>query len=192
MIGQPFAPVAISARGRSSHLHEAIAAEAVRLTDADRAWLEHGDATAATADGRPRGGLHMGMTTAIGRSIPRIDGEAKVTGSARFAADHDARGLLHGRPVLALPAHARIERIDRDAALAVPGVVAVLTAADLPITAEGRERLFQPLARSEIAVGRPTRRARGRRDARRRPPTQRSSSSSRRARSRPSSTSTAR
>ncbi|HEX6869329.1 MAG TPA: xanthine dehydrogenase family protein molybdopterin-binding subunit [Candidatus Limnocylindrales bacterium] len=92
----------------------------------------------------------MGLTTAIGRSIPRIDGEAKVTGSARFAADHDARGLLHGRPVLALPAHARIERIDRDAALAVPGVVAVLTAADLPITAEGRERLYQPLARSEI------------------------------------------
>ena len=52
--------------------------------------------------------------------------------------------------MLALPAHARIERIDRDAALAVPGVVAVLTAADLPITGEGRERLYQPLARSEI------------------------------------------
>ena len=92
----------------------------------------------------------MGLTTAIGKSIPRIDGEAKVTGSARFAADHDARGLLHARPVLALPAHARIERIDREAALAVPGVVAVLIASDLPITAEGRDRIFQPLARDEI------------------------------------------
>jgi len=92
----------------------------------------------------------MGLTSAIGRSIPRIDGEAKVTGQARFAADHDARGLLHGRPVLALPAHARIERIDLDAALAVPGVVAILTAADLPITGEGRDRLHEPLARAEI------------------------------------------
>ena len=87
---------------------------------------------------------------AVGRSIPRLDGEAKVTGAARFAADHEARGLLHGRPVLALPAHARIVRIDAEAALAIPGVVAVLTAADLPIATEGRDRLHQPLARSEI------------------------------------------
>ena len=54
----------------------------------------------------------MGLTSAIGRSIPRIDGRAKVTGQARFAADLDVRGLLHVRPVLALPAHALIDRID--------------------------------------------------------------------------------
>ena len=88
----------------------------------------------------------MGLSTALGRPIPRIDGEAKVTGRARFAADHEVRGLLHGRPVLALPAHARIERIETDEALAVPGVVAVLTAADLPIASEGRDRLHEPLA----------------------------------------------
>ncbi|MFL5717039.1 MAG: xanthine dehydrogenase family protein molybdopterin-binding subunit [Chloroflexota bacterium] len=92
----------------------------------------------------------MGLSTALGRPVPRIDGEVKVTGRARFAADHDVRGLLHGRPVLALPAHARIERIDTEEALAVPGVVAVLTAADLPIATEGRDRLHEPLARSEI------------------------------------------
>lgn len=90
------------------------------------------------------------LTSAIGRSIPRIDGEPKVTGRARFAADIGARGLLHARPVLALPAHALIERIDASAALAVPGVVAVLTAADLPIVTEGTDRLHEPLARREI------------------------------------------
>lgn len=90
------------------------------------------------------------LTSAIGRSIPRVDGGPKVTGAARFAADIGARGLLHARPVLALPAHALIERIDSTEALAVPGVVAVLTAADLPIATEGTDRLHEPLARREI------------------------------------------
>ena len=91
---------------------------------------------------------HLG--SAIGRSIPRIDGRPKVTGRARFAADIPTAGLLHGRPVLAIPAHARIERIDVAEALAVPGVIAVLTAADLPIVTEGTDRIHEPLARSEI------------------------------------------
>ena len=90
------------------------------------------------------------LSSAIGRSIPRIDGRPKVTGQVRFAADIDRRGLLHARPVLALPAHAFIDRIDRVAALAVPGVVAILTAADLPIVATGNERMHEPLARHEI------------------------------------------
>ena len=42
-------------------------------------------------------------------------------------------GLLHGRLVLSPYAHASIDRIDTSAALKVPGVVAVLTAADLGI-----------------------------------------------------------
>ena len=90
------------------------------------------------------------LTSAIGRSIPRVDGRPKVVGQARFAADIGTRGLLHARPVLALPAHALIDRIDRTAALAVPGVVAVLTAADLPIVETGNERSHEPLARHEI------------------------------------------
>ena len=90
------------------------------------------------------------LTSAIGRSIPRVDGGPKVTGRARFAADIGARAHLHARPVLALPAHALIERIDVSEALAVPGVVAVLTAADLPIVTDGTDRLHEPLARREI------------------------------------------
>ena len=99
----------------------------------------------AAMDARPDA-----LTSAIGRSIPRVDGRPKVTGQARFAADYEVRGLLHARPVLAMPAHARIERIDVAAALAVPGVVAVLTAADLPIVSEGNDRVHEPLARNEI------------------------------------------
>ncbi len=90
------------------------------------------------------------LTSAIGRSIPRVDGRPKVTGDAHFAADIGVRGLLHARPVLALPAHALIERIDATEALAIPGVVAVLTAADLPLVLEGTDRIHQPLARREI------------------------------------------
>ena len=90
------------------------------------------------------------LTSAIGRSVPRVDGRPKVTGGAQFAADVEIRGLLHARPVLALPAHARIVSIDASAALASPGVVAVLTAADLPIATKGTDRLHEPLAREEI------------------------------------------
>jgi CO/xanthine dehydrogenase Mo-binding subunit len=58
--------------------------------------------------------------------------------------------LLYARLVLSQRAHARILRIDTTAALAMPGVVAVLTAADLPIRAKGTDRLVRPLARGEV------------------------------------------
>src|SRR6266550_3590541 len=93
-----------------------------------------------------QGGRADLLTSAIGRSIPRVDGRPKVTGAARFAADIGVRGLLHARPVLAMPAHAMIDGIDASAALAMPGVVAVLTAADLPIATDGTDRIHQPLA----------------------------------------------
>jgi nicotinate-nucleotide--dimethylbenzimidazole phosphoribosyltransferase len=72
------------------------------------------------------------MGSSIGVPRPRLDGEPKVRGATRFAADLPVPGLLHGRPVLAHEAHARITGIDATAARDVPGVVAVLTAADLP------------------------------------------------------------
>jgi CO/xanthine dehydrogenase Mo-binding subunit len=68
----------------------------------------------------------------IGQSLPRVDGEEKVTGRTLFAGDYELRGLLHARLLLSPYAHARIRRLPRDAALAVPGVVAVLAADDLP------------------------------------------------------------
>jgi len=86
----------------------------------------------------------------IGVARPRLDAPDKVTGATRYAADGHVHGLLHGRLVLSTEAHALIRSIDRDEALAMPGVVAVLIAEDLPITATGCDRTTEPLAHSEV------------------------------------------
>jgi CO/xanthine dehydrogenase Mo-binding subunit len=90
------------------------------------------------------------MSELIGVARPRVDAPDKVTGATRFAADGYVHGLLHARPVLATEAHARIRGIDAEAALALPGVVAVLGAADLPIASTGTDRTAEPLAREEV------------------------------------------
>ncbi|MGZ4284317.1 MAG: xanthine dehydrogenase family protein molybdopterin-binding subunit, partial [Solirubrobacteraceae bacterium] len=87
---------------------------------------------------------------AVGVSTPRRDSGPKVRGATRFAADIAVPGLLHARLVLSHEAHAMISGIGTDAALALPGVVAVLTAADLPLAATGRGRTYEPLAREEV------------------------------------------
>ena len=86
----------------------------------------------------------------IGVARPRIDAPDKVTGATRFAADGHVHGLLHARLVLADVAHALVTGVDKDKALAEPDVVAVLTAADLPIEAGGVDRTAEPLARREV------------------------------------------
>ncbi len=86
----------------------------------------------------------------IGVARPRIDAPDKVTGATRYAADGHVHGLLHARLVLATEAHARIRGVEKDGALAIPGVVAVLTAADLPIATTGNDRTAEPLAREEV------------------------------------------
>jgi CO/xanthine dehydrogenase Mo-binding subunit len=62
----------------------------------------------------------------------RIDARDKVTGRAIYADDIRIPRMLIARPLHAVHPHARIVSIDTSAAAAVPGVVAVLTAADLP------------------------------------------------------------
>src|SRR3954447_8750331 len=68
----------------------------------------------------------------VGRSIPRVDGEEKVTGQARFTGDLRIPGLLQGRLVLSPYANARIVSIDTSEAEMVPGVVGVYRASELP------------------------------------------------------------
>lgn len=92
----------------------------------------------------------MSTDAGIGASRRRLDGEAKVRGATRYAADLPVPGLLHARLVLAADAHARIASVERDAALQVPGVVAVLLADDLPTAAGVGGRNGEPLARREI------------------------------------------
>src|SRR5262245_24819416 len=73
------------------------------------------------------------MTTAhIGKPISRVDGRAKVTGAARYAAEHNVPGLAHGRVVSSEVARGRILRIDAADALEVPGVLRVLTHENTP------------------------------------------------------------
>ena len=86
----------------------------------------------------------------IGVARPRVDSPDKVTGATRYAADGHVHGLLHARPVLSTEAHARIRSVDKDAALATPGVVAVLLASDLPLATTGTDRTAEPLARAEV------------------------------------------
>lgn len=67
----------------------------------------------------------------IGQSAPRPDLAAKLTGAAEYAADLDVPGALRVALVRSPVAHARITAVDTAAAGAVPGVAAVVTAADL-------------------------------------------------------------
>jgi CO/xanthine dehydrogenase Mo-binding subunit len=68
----------------------------------------------------------------VGLSIPRPDGPEKVTGQVAYVADLKPKGLLHAKLLRSPHAHARILRIDTSRARALPGVRAVLTAADIP------------------------------------------------------------
>ncbi len=67
----------------------------------------------------------------IGTRPIRHDGVDKVTGRALYGADIQPAGLLHGRILRSPYAHAVIRKIDPAAALALPGVEAVVTAADM-------------------------------------------------------------
>lgn len=91
----------------------------------------------------------MAEYKAIGRPTPLIDGRAKVTGALQYAPDVKVPGMLHARFVMSVYAHARIRAIRVEGALSAPGVVAVLTAKDLPaIVPSSRSRLL--LARDRV------------------------------------------
>jgi selenium-dependent xanthine dehydrogenase len=85
---------------------------------------------------------------AVGHPLPRPDARIKATGEAVFAADlypstalrlcsgqgsgHRFEGMLHGKVLRSHYPHARVLRVEPSKAQALPGVVAVLTAADVP------------------------------------------------------------
>jgi xanthine dehydrogenase molybdenum-binding subunit len=72
----------------------------------------------------------------IGKNYETPDLYAKVTGNAKYAEDFRAEGMLFCKLVLSPMPHARVKRIDAKAALAMPGVKAILTADDLPAPAD--------------------------------------------------------
>jgi carbon-monoxide dehydrogenase large subunit len=106
------------------------------------------------------------MTRAVGQSVRRSEDQRLLTGRGKYAADFRLPGMLHGAVLRSPHAHARLGGIRAKAALALPGVVAVITAEDLgdvgPIPTRLGHRvgnvacLQRPLARDKVRyVGEP-------------------------------------
>ncbi len=72
----------------------------------------------------------------MGTSVRRVEGPDKVTGTARYAAEQPVDTPLYLHPVQATIARGWITAVDTTAALALPGVVGVLTADDAPRLAD--------------------------------------------------------
>ncbi len=81
----------------------------------------------------------------IGQSIPRVDALAKVTGKAIYPGDIRLPDMLHMKILFAGRPHAIIRRLDTSAAEALPGVVAVFTARDVPVNEYGLIMPDQPV-----------------------------------------------
>ena len=79
-------------------------------------------------------GAPWGEFRQIGRPLRKIDGLAKATGTAVYADDIVLPGMLHAKTLRSPHPHARIVSIDAREALGLPGVHAVITGADLPVT----------------------------------------------------------
>ncbi len=81
----------------------------------------------------------------IGKAVPRVDAHSKVTGQALFPGDLSMSGMLHMKILFAERPHARITRLDTSKAEALPGVVAVFTAKDVPVNEYGLQKPDQPV-----------------------------------------------
>ena len=90
------------------------------------------------------------MNNFIGASLPRHDAQGKVNGATSYPADLIRPDMLQLQVVFAHHPHARITAIDSSAALAHPGVVAVLTAQDVPHNAFGLVDADQPVLCSDV------------------------------------------
>lgn len=86
----------------------------------------------------------------VGESVSRVDALDKVTGQALYPGDLTRPGILYLKVLFAGRPHARIVRLDTSRALAVPGVVAILTAQDVPVNEYGLALNDQPVLCDEV------------------------------------------
>src|SRR5256714_6267119 len=86
------------------------------------------------------------MTSYLGKPTSRIDGRAKVTGAAKYAAEYNVPGLAHGFVVSSAIAKGRIARIHTADALAVAGVLDVFTHQHRPKLASSDEKYADEVA----------------------------------------------
>jgi xanthine dehydrogenase YagR molybdenum-binding subunit len=85
-------------------------------------------------------------TSWFGKPTSRIEGHAKVTGTAKYAAEHKVAGLAYGFVVSSAIAKGRIRSIHTDDALAVPGVLDIFTHAHRPKLAASGEKYGDEVA----------------------------------------------
>jgi len=93
------------------------------------------------------------MTRSVGRALSHESAHAHVTGGAKYVDDlcFGLANLAHAWPVVSPHAHARVLAIDATAALQAPGVLTLLTAADVPGENDvGPNRHDEPLFPSEV------------------------------------------
>lgn len=85
------------------------------------------------------------MHNQLSHSLPRVDAAGKVTGETAYPGDLAPENLLYGKVLFSGQPHARLKSLDLSAAEAVPGVVAILTAADVPVNEYGLILPDQPV-----------------------------------------------
>jgi len=95
------------------------------------------------------------MAPYIGTATSRIDGIAKVTGAAKYAAEFNSPGLAHASLVTSTITKGRITRIDDSAAKATKGVLAVLTYQNRPAMADQDEAYKDEVAPEDGSPYRP-------------------------------------
>jgi len=88
--------------------------------------------------------------TLIGQRVPKLDAPDKVTGLARYLEDIKLPRMLYGKILFAGRPHARIMEIDAAAARKMPGVRAVLTAADIELVPFGFARDNTALKKGKV------------------------------------------
>jgi len=86
----------------------------------------------------------------VGQSITRVDAVGKVTGQTLYPGDLTMPGMLHMKVLFARRPHARIKRLDVSKARAAPGVVAVLTAQDVPVNEFGLVTFDAPVLAGDV------------------------------------------
>src|SRR5689334_7168848 len=88
----------------------------------------------------------------LGHNYTTPDLIAKVTGHAKYAEDYRADGMAFCKLLLSPMPHCRVRRIDASAALAMPGVKAILTADDLPAPPKPQNPDAAPPLAPELAL----------------------------------------
>ena len=86
--------------------------------------------------------------SSLGQDFARVDGPAKLRGSAEFTADIEMPGMVYAKVLRSTYAHARLLRVDASKAAMLPGIVAVLTRDDL----KGMNAYFGPVVKDQPVV----------------------------------------